>query len=227
MSKVPKTSAAAAAFFTPTSQKELVKWTDMTNLLVGHYMQPEPRAVIAAFDLDGTMVIPKSGTWPRSASDWKWLFANVKTKMTEEYQNGKRVVIISNQGGFNFKKVGAQRKDDWKIKLQNIATELAIPLSIYAAPMDDEYRKPNAGMWFKMLESNQGVDVNREESFFVGDAAGRNGDHSDADSGFARNAGIKFFVPEDYFGAEKPVSKARSMPKIAFDPMTYNNDRES
>jgi bifunctional polynucleotide phosphatase/kinase len=36
-------------------------------------------------------------------------------------------------------------------------------------------------------------------SFFVGDAAGRPGDHSDTDRKWAVNAGLPFFVPEQLF----------------------------
>ncbi|CAN1172060.1 Polynucleotide 3'-phosphatase ZDP [Linum perenne] len=38
-------------------------------------------------------------------------------------------------------------------------------------------------------------------SFYVGDAAGRNDDHSDADIKFAQAVGLKFHVPEDFFDA--------------------------
>lgn len=35
-----------------------------------------------------------------------------------------------------------------------------------------------------------------DRSFFVGDAAGRKGDHSDVDRKFSDNAGLKFHTPE-------------------------------
>jgi bifunctional polynucleotide phosphatase/kinase len=38
-----------------------------------------------------------------------------------------------------------------------------------------------------------------EKSFFVGDAAGRKGDHSDTDRKWAINAGLRFHVPEELF----------------------------
>ena len=41
---------------------------------------------------------------------------------------------------------------------------------------------------------NWRIDV--EQSFYVGDAAGRPADHSDADVGFATNAGLTFYTPE-------------------------------
>lgn len=39
-----------------------------------------------------------------------------------------------------------------------------------------------------------------KESFFVGDAAGRPGDHSDSDKAFADAIGIPFMTPEEVFG---------------------------
>lgn len=45
-----------------------------------------------------------------------------------------------------------------------------------------QFRKPATGMWDRFVNDfNGGVDVDMEASFFVGDAAGRRGDHSDAD----------------------------------------------
>lgn len=61
--------------------------------------------------------------------------------------------------------------------------DLDVPLSVYAATESDEYRKPRLGMWREFLDDYDldvsGVDLN--SSFFVGDAAGRPGDHSQVD----------------------------------------------
>ena len=37
-------------------------------------------------------------------------------------------------------------------------------------------------------------------SFFVGDAAGRPGDHGDGDRVFAAAVGLRFYLPEEAFG---------------------------
>ena len=54
---------------------------------------------------------------------------------------------------------------------------------------------------FDLFEAsfNGGVAVDRAQSFFVGDAAGRHRDHSAADKGFAANAKLAFFTDDDYF----------------------------
>ena len=57
------------------------------------------------------------------------------------------------------------------------------------------YRKPCLGMFDQFMEDNKSIiDI-----FYVGDAAGRKGDHSASDAKFAWNAGIEFFTPEAYF----------------------------
>jgi bifunctional polynucleotide phosphatase/kinase len=43
---------------------------------------------------------------------------------------------------------------------------------VYAAMEDDVYRKPRVGMWTALLKE-LGVEEADQESFYVGDAAGR------------------------------------------------------
>lgn len=62
--------------------------------------------------------------------------------------------------------------------------QLDIPLSIFAATQYDEFRKPRPGMWKEILdEYDLDVDgrLDLPGSLFVGDAAGRPGDHSCSD----------------------------------------------
>lgn len=67
----------------------------------------------------------------------------------------------------------------------------------------DAYRKPSLKM-FQYFESklNGGLIVNREESLYCGDAAGRkenahlSKDFSADDLLFARALGVKFYTPE-------------------------------
>jgi bifunctional polynucleotide phosphatase/kinase len=79
---------------------------------------------------------------------------------------------------------------------------------VFIASDDDEYRKPSTTMW-DLLESkyNGKVKVDRKESFFCGDAAGRktktHKDFSDTDLKFALNVGVKFQTPEVCFLGEK------------------------
>ncbi len=58
------------------------------------------------------------------------------------------------------------------------------------------------------------ADLN--ESFYVGDAAGRPNDHSDADRGLARAIGIRFFTPE--VRATHPCSSAATPNTLRQNP---------
>lgn len=55
-------------------------------------------------------------------------------------------------------------------------------------------------MWHLMDQHfNSGISIDMDQSFYVGDAAGREKDHSDVDIKFAQAIGLKFYVPEEYF----------------------------
>jgi bifunctional polynucleotide phosphatase/kinase len=96
---------------------------------------------------------------------------------------------VSNQAIITLKKdpkLGADSKSfaAFKTKVANVFESLNVPISIYAATEYDEYRKPRLGMW-KELVDDYDLDVedalDLEGSIFVGDAAGRPGDHSACD----------------------------------------------
>jgi bifunctional polynucleotide phosphatase/kinase len=53
-------------------------------------------------------------------------------------------------------------------------------------------------------ESNGEKFVNVDvDAFLVGDAAGRESDHSDSDRHFCDNLGVSFFTPEEFFLEDK------------------------
>jgi bifunctional polynucleotide phosphatase/kinase len=103
---------------------------------------------------------------------------------------------VSNQGGISLKpdpktvKSDQKRLADFKSKVSAVCNQLDMPVSIYAATGRDQFRKPRTGMWEEVLDDydldgTSAVDL--ENSFFVGDAGGReavNGgskDHSCSD----------------------------------------------
>lgn len=70
------------------------------------------------------------------------------------------------------------------------------------ATQKDDNRKPETGMWTFFTENcNDGVEVDKKASYYVGDAAGRKYDFADTDKMFAESVGLPFKVPEDVFGA--------------------------
>ncbi|KAK2808825.1 hypothetical protein FQN50_004301 [Emmonsiellopsis sp. PD_5] len=250
---------APSNFFTPLSRKkpEQIGWRVVHNsCVIGRYGKDKStlklgptigsRRRVAAFDLDHTVIVPLSGNrFPRDQNDWKWWRPEVPKKLKDLYDDGYLVVVVSNQGGISLKKEikggrsEAKSLNTFKQKVAAVMKSLDIPISVYAATEHDEYRKPRMGMWKEMLEDyDLDVDgaVDLERSIFVGDAAGREGDHSCADRyrtsdvptliplwhsdilnrDFAANVGIPFKTPEEFFLDESPRPISRD-----FDPKSY------
>jgi bifunctional polynucleotide phosphatase/kinase len=92
------------------------------------------------------------------------------------------VVIVSNQGGISLKpdpktiKSDQKRLADFKNKVSAVLSQLDMSVSVYAATARDQYRKPRTGMWEEILDDwdlDGANAVDLENSFFVGDAGGR------------------------------------------------------
>lgn len=165
-----------------------------------------------------------------------WWASSVPTKLKEEWENGRHLVVISNQGDSREK-----IRSEWRAKLSLIAAKVSVlaprldhsstmqmppdtPIRILAALSKDVYRKPNVGMFdvVKSVYAERGLDIDLTGSIFVGDAAGRSAakgrakDHGDTDFKFALNAGIPFMTPEAYFLGED--GGAYPDPPIGFRP---------
>ena len=100
---------------------------------------------------------------------------------------------------------------------------LKVPAYIIASTRNDFNRKPSARMW-KFMEKNLNGDikVNKKESIYVGDAAGRQKDHSDCDIKFAINVGVKFMTPEEFFeGSTKFPFETLKSKLFGFNPKKY------
>ncbi|KAI0822674.1 PNK3P-domain-containing protein [Trametes gibbosa] len=157
---------------------------------------PEPLCKVAAFDLDGCLIqssFPKKGTPPK----FDWWRPVVPTKLKQVHQQGFSIVIITNQALRTQALI-----NDWKKKLPLIANALPdVPFRLFAATEKDGYRKPIPGMWYELerIFAQDNVQIDLAASFFIGDAAGRQGDHSSTDRKLALNIGIPFQTPEEYF----------------------------
>ncbi|KAH6674596.1 polynucleotide kinase 3 phosphatase [Halenospora varia] len=251
------TPAAISSFFTPASKKppEKVKWHERApndntpnTLLVGTYTPADSKSEaglklksdikhgignkIAAFDMDSTLISTSSGKkFASDAQDWKWWHSSVPAILRKLYfEEGYRVVVISNQGGLSLKqdtKAPKSKVGLFKTKVSAIFSQLDLPLSIYAATEKDIYRKPRTGMWTELLDDFdiQAANLDLEHSIFVGDAGGRYAqggkpkDFSCSDRNFADNIGIKFHTPEEFFLGEAPRPFTRT-----FEPSDYVSD---
>ena len=165
----------------------------------------EVKEKMASFDYDWTVVNPKDGkTFPSSIDDWEWLYPGVPEKIKKYYEDGYMIVIFTNQS------------KKWKCEqIQMVMKHLEIPLFVVIATDKAEY-KPNPILFNIPFEGN---NINKEESFFVGDALGRKSDFSDSDKVFADNIGIKCYSPEDIFTNksdtfEIPIIPLSSSPEI-------------
>lgn len=169
---------------------------------------------VAAFDLDGTLIKTKSKRkFAKDYNDWVLFDDNkIMKKLEELHKKNYTIAIISNQKGL--KKGKPCTIEQFKIKIQNIAKVLPIPFIFLGALEDDIYRKPSTGMWDKISQL-KGFEINKQFSFYVGDAAGRLNDFADSDLKFAKNVGINFFTPENIF-----LGRQEEKITIDFDPHT-------
>jgi bifunctional polynucleotide phosphatase/kinase len=169
---------------------------------------------IAAFDLDYTLIKPKSGRkFPKDADDWV-LLDGVKKKLQEFYKAGYKIVIFTNQGGASF------NIDEFKKKIENISNKLEVPLQVFGATEHGRYRKPATGMWSLLEDNNANVEIDLEKSFYVGDAAGRPDDFSDSDLKFALNVGQERGLPLKFYEDIRMVDKIYTKPKHPLDDVS-------
>ncbi|KAJ0264087.1 Polynucleotide 3'-phosphatase ZDP [Hirschfeldia incana] len=161
---------------------------------------------IAAFDFDGCLAntsVKKVG-----ADAWSLMYPSIPEKLQSLYSQGYKLVIFTNESNIDRWKNKRQAAVDSKIgRLNSFIKRVEVPVQVFIAcgvassgGKDDLYRKPKPGMWQLMKKHfNSGIEIDMDKSFYVGDAAGRKGDHSDADIKFAQANGLKFFTPEEYF----------------------------
>ncbi|XP_039026843.1 polynucleotide 3'-phosphatase ZDP-like [Hibiscus syriacus] len=162
---------------------------------------------IAAFDFDGCLA--NTSVKRVGADAWSLMYPSIPEKLQSLYEEGFKLVIFTNESNIDRWKNKRQVAVDSKIgRLNNFIKQVKVPMQVFIAcgigssggKADDPFRKPNTGMWHIMEKNfNSGIPIDMDQSFYVGDAAGRPNDHSDADIKFAQAIGLKFYLPEDYF----------------------------
>ncbi|OBA22503.1 PNK3P-domain-containing protein, partial [Metschnikowia bicuspidata var. bicuspidata NRRL YB-4993] len=183
---------------------------------------------VAAFDMDDTLICTKSGIkFGRGPYDWKWRNDQILPALQKKVKDKNMVLVIfTNQSAVSVTELLAPHSKSYKnlslkVGLISKALETGIgptPVLFFAStgrPRQGvlarsslethfSHKKPELGMWSELERYirrcfGEEYSVDLDLSYFVGDAAGRDGDHLAADKGFAENAGVPFFVPEDYF----------------------------
>lgn len=194
----------------------MLSWKN-NDYLYGITSNFEYKENIAAFDIDGTIITTKSNrVFPKDEFDWKFLYNTTINKLHEYYQNNYCIIFISNQGGLK----SIEKKENWKRKIEAIVKEINLPICIFASTENYIYRKPLPTIW-EIIESN--VKIFKNNSFYCGDAAGRDKDHNDTDYKFALNYKVSFMVPEECFlykeTKNKTEKKTINYPNIEILPL--------
>lgn len=181
-----------------------MNFEEKDTVIYSIYTETDTFNKIASFDLDGTIIKTKSKkVFPVDKYDWEFWNENVKKTLYDYYNNFYKIVIFTNQLGISKGKI---KKTDFLDKIRNIKEELNLDFDIFIATADDKYRKPMTSMW-ELFENLYKVKIDKKNSFYCGDAAGRpkdwikgyKKDFDNTDIKFAYNIGIRFEIPENIF----------------------------
>ncbi|XP_074535917.1 bifunctional polynucleotide phosphatase/kinase [Halichoeres trimaculatus] len=219
-----KEESSSAQPSSSSSSKGCLKsnWQQIGKLLLYTAAGVKGSDKIAGFDIDGCIITTKSGkVFPTAPDDWRILYPEIQPKLASLLKDGYKVVFFTNQMGIE---KGKLRPEVFKSKVEDILATLKLPVQVFVATGPGIYRKPVMGMWDYLCEKgNDGVAVDKTQSLFVGDAAGRpenwapgkkKKDFSCSDRLFALNIGLQFYTPEEFFLGWK--SAPYNMP--SFDP---------
>jgi bifunctional polynucleotide phosphatase/kinase len=142
---------------------------------------------IAAFDMDWTLICPREGRkFPVDLPDWQWLRPSVPVRV-REIARDHRIVIVTDQS------------KPWRLRqIMAVIDALGVPITAIVGGVT---KKPSTDWVLRAL----GPTDSKRIAFYVGDAAGRPGDWSDADRGLAERLGVPFHVADEFWPAAARV----------------------
>jgi bifunctional polynucleotide phosphatase/kinase len=150
---------------------------------------------ICFIDLDGTIIKTKSGeTFPKDNDDWE-LKPKTIDLMKKSKLDGFKIVLVTNQAGISR---GYISQASFAKKLRNIQEKMNLFFDkiFIATSLNSKYRKPKSSAHEESLNSIS-WEIDKKESFMVGDAGGKTKDFSNSDMMFAKSLGIRFLHVED------------------------------
>jgi bifunctional polynucleotide phosphatase/kinase len=168
----------------------------------------QPTVTVHAYDLDSTLVKTKSGrVMPKDGDDWMWAWPTVPSVLAATPQS-TILAILSNQSPAGKSAAAlSQMQQRFAAVHAAIYAETGRRVWMLAATGSDINRKPHTGMWTLLQQLLQRT-IDKTTSAYVGDAAGRAGDHSVCDYAFAHNVGIPFYLPEAIFADSEHAAPA-------------------
>ena len=175
----------------------------------------EPRRRIVGLDLDGTLLVWRTASWPSRLVDYELWNPGVLATLRRAHDEGFKLVVFSNQGSIRSASEGrvatkAKQLVDW------LAHAIERPLhAVLSTSKKSGFHKPAEKMLQVMVECcNGGVQVDAPASHFVGDSDGSEQDpQGGVDAGFARATGLEYHTPVDYFGKSSWELRGKSKSK--------------
>jgi len=182
---------------------------------LGGSLQVPPGTPIAGFDFDGTLSNRRAsnGVNKWRSTYWDHLFASSRNMVRALAAKGFAIVVLTNESVDRYKN-SKPMEEQLGPKCQRVAgwaADVGIPvlavvaISKLAVSGGHSFHKGpkgvagNAAMWHT-AEALLGMQSRANPgSFFVGDAAGRDGDHGDDDRRLAASAGVPFYTEDEFF----------------------------
>lgn len=164
------------------------------NIVIRYKIEPSLSNKYAIFDVDWTLIKPKDGRkFPQNIEDWMWLRESVPETIRKYHAHDYNIVFLTDQ------------TKPWKVSMiENVIKDIDVPITCLIA-MNKAYHKQNPSFFMDIIKTDV---IDKTTSFFVGDAAGREGDWSRNDIDIAAKIGVKFYTPEEIFHLEhKPMDK--------------------
>ncbi|WVZ68912.1 hypothetical protein U9M48_017787 [Paspalum notatum var. saurae] len=128
-------------------------------------------AKIAAFDFDGCLA--KTDVRRTGADKWSLQHKSIPEKLQRLYDDGYKLVIFTNESNIERWKNKRQEAVDSKVgRLDNFIECVKVPIQVFIACglgkgkgiPDDQYRKPNPGMWWLMAQHfNSGIKIDMDQ----------------------------------------------------------------